>query len=101
MYSKLVLFIGAMGCSSPVFATEDYNRQVAATGVQSGNMGYVRLNPVPSDTCLYDAVYIDLSNDAGKAEFSVILTARVAGTTLAKISYTKTGGVCYATLVEM
>lgn len=45
--------------------------------------------------CLYQVMYIDLSNEAGKAQLSMVLSAKAAGQKIVRITYyIDTKGMC-------
>lgn len=76
------------------------NKTVQFVGVQ-GNSGYVSFTTPMTAGCAYDNVYFDITTDAGKAELSVILTARASNRPLGRVDYTVSSGLCYVAIVQL
>jgi hypothetical protein len=82
-------------------ATTEYNKTIVHVGAQ-WSLGYVLFTVLPTAGCNYGNVYLDTSTDAGKAYFSVLLTAYTASRPISRIDYTKgADGTCTVDLVEM
>ncbi len=95
----LLPVLGAL--SDPAAATTELNKSISHVGAQ-GPLGYVIFSVPPSAGCNWGNVYLDITTDAGKAYFSVLLTAYTSGRPISRIDYTKgTDGTCTAGLVEM
>jgi hypothetical protein len=95
--------LALMGAASCAMAADDYNKTIAAAGIQSGN-GYLRTNEQLSVGCLYGIVYIwNVGNDAGqRAMYGTVLAAQAAGQKISHLGYTvDASGACMATLVEV
>jgi len=106
MNRKIRLFValGAIlaGAASTAMAADDYNKTVAATGVQAGT-GYFRTNEPLSVNCQYNVIYIaNLSTDAGqRAMYATVLAALNAGQHISHVNYNvDASGLCTAALVE-
>jgi hypothetical protein len=73
----------------------------SGVGVQWNN-GFVHFSTPFTETCGYNALYIDLSVEGGRAAFSTFLTARAAGVTISRVDYTqRADGTCWVDLVEI
>jgi hypothetical protein len=46
-------------------------------------------------------VYINITNDFGKAAYSNVLAAKTSGKKLSRIDFEQTNGTCYVSLVEV
>lgn len=87
--------------SGPAVATTELNKTIVHVGAQ-WNLGYVLFSVLPSAGCNYNNIYLDTSTDAGKAQFTVLLSAYTSGRPISRIDYTKgTDGTCTVDLVEM
>ncbi len=98
-----VLFVLFLMIASPSFANTDTNLPVVGVGAQTGSTnGYVVVGSATSGSCVYNTIYIDVSNDTGKVMMSAALTARATGSPLSRVDYTvSAGNICIATLLQM
>lgn len=103
--NRLLLALGGlllMGMMSSAIAADDYNKTLAATGVQSGT-GYFRVVEPLSVTCLFGVIYVpSLSTDAGqRAMYATVLAAQSSGQKITHVGYdVNSSGQCMANLVE-
>lgn len=87
--------------SSSAMATSEYNKSIAHVGTQ-GSTAYVIFTVAPSAGCNYSDIYLDLTTDAGKASYSLLITAYSSSRPISRVDYTKaTDGTCTLDLVEM
>jgi hypothetical protein len=63
--------------------------------------GYFRVAESLTLTCPLSAIYIDLSQPAGKAMLETVKLAKVIEKRLSRIDYYMSAGSCWASLVEM
>lgn len=47
--------------------------------------------------CTFGLMYLDLAKESGKAEFSMLLSAKATQQKITRIDYTITSGICYIT----
>ena len=101
-----VLFrvVGLAMLSTYALATTDSNKTVVALGVQGGSTYAVAYFTAAEgfsiSSCGY--IYIDVTNNFGKAAYADILMAKTTGRKLARIDYAQDGnGTCYLSLVEV
>lgn len=81
--------------------TTDSILTIAHVGTQQGGSAYIQITSGLSLSCPFNAVYIDVSTDSGKAMYSTALTAKATNTPINRLTYRMTGGVCEATLLEL
>ena len=88
-------------CSSPVLAYSEGNKTILRVGSQSGN-GYVSFTVPPNEVCNWGNIYFDMSTDAGRSYYALLLSAKAAERPLSRVDYNKAAdGTCTMTLVEM
>lgn len=101
MKSKAMLaLLLATAYSASALAT-DYDKYVDRLGIQ-GNSGYFSVKDTLSLSCKFDVVYVDLTNDFGKAAYASLLAAQTSGKKLSRLDYSQTvpGEMCMLTLLE-
>lgn len=102
-----VIFISTISASLlwvPITAnadTTDSALTIAHVGTQQGGFAYVQIPNGLSLTCPFNAVYIDVLSDSGKAMYSTALTAKVSNTPINRLTYQIKDGVCQASLLEI
>jgi len=89
----------ALCVSAPAAATTEYNKTISRVGAQGSN-GYVVFTVPPTGSCSYGNVYLNIGTDAGKAYYSLLLTAYAQGRPISRIDYTNTAGTCTVDLIE-
>jgi hypothetical protein len=97
--SGLALLIA---CSSAL-ATTDAPRTIDRLGSQ-GSLVYFTVVEGLSLACAANAIYLDITTDAGRAAFAELLVAKNSGRQLSRIDYTQSGApgtVCVLDLVEI
>lgn len=87
-------------------AATDSNKTVVALGVQGGSTYAVAYFSAAEgfsvSGCNSGLIYIDVTNNFGKAAYADILMAKTTGRKLARIDYAQDGnGTCYLSLVEV
>ncbi|EQB11670.1 hypothetical protein [Sphingobium lactosutens] len=88
--------------SSPALAVIDSNRTISRVGVQGSNStAYVQFTVAPSAGCNYDTLYISLTTDAGRAIYSLLLTADASGNIINRVDYLISNGTCTINLIEI
>lgn len=72
-------------------------------GVQSTSYSYLVLSsttPFPV-SCPYGALYVDLTTQQGRAQYSLALTSLARDGRLSRIDVSLSAGICYVTLIEV
>lgn len=83
-------------------ATEETGKIISVVGSNSSFSSHMRFTTPPSDNCIYNTVYIDITSEGGRALFSTVLTAYATGRVVSRIIYTKNAdNSCWAFLVEI
>lgn len=91
--------ISALALPVPACATTQSNMALVHLGAQ-GNLAYVNFTTILTDTCSWGNLYMDLATDAGRAAYSMLLTARASGKALSRVDYHSSAGTCFVDLVE-
>ena len=102
-WPTLIAILAVTALLSPRVAfadTEETNQTILHVGVQ-GSTGYILLATPPTGGCAYNALYFDLTTDAGKAYLSTALTAHASNASISRIDYSIASGTCNVTLLEM
>ena len=86
--------------SAPALAIAESGKTISHVGVQSGQ-AYVMFTVPPSGGCSFNDIYLDINTDAGKAYYTLLVTAYSQGKPLSRIDYHNSSGTCYVDLVEM
>lgn len=97
----LVVLVGLL-LSPPLFATTvDRSLTISNIGAETDRV-YFRVSEQFSGQCLYDVVYLNILSTSGRAQLSVLLTAKALGKKLSILGYNKdTQGFCWASTVEL
>lgn len=88
----------------PAQAAQEYSLTIAAVGAQSSTIGYIRFTSgatLDTATCPWGVVYVDLTNEGGKAKLSIALTAKSAERVIRRLDYTNDGTRCWVDLLEI
>jgi hypothetical protein len=100
---KIVLLLPLLAVlSSPAMATTEYNKTIVHVGAQGSN-GYVIFSVPPTADCSWGNVYLNITTDAGRAYYALLLTAYTSNRPISRIDYTKdaNSGTCTVDLIEM
>ena len=87
--------------SAGACAVTDLTRTITTFGAQGTN-SFITISPANSTNCLYNVLYLPLSDTAaGKAMYAAALAGYMNGKVLARIDYSViAGGTCQITLVQ-
>jgi hypothetical protein len=87
----LLLFISVVASGTTLNETRTVKR-LFSEGTKTG--GFYTVEGLPQ--CLYQIMYINLETDAGKAQFSLLLSAKAASQKIVRIDYSvhPTNGHC-------
>ena len=86
--------------SMPASAITENGKTISHVGAQSGQ-AYVMFTAPPSGSCNFNVIYLDVSTDAGRAYYTILLTAYLQNKTLSRVDYHTSSGNCYIDLVEI
>jgi len=97
-YLAVVLVFVSTVCTADQLLNTYHISRIFAEG--SSQAGFYTSEGLPQ--CLYEIMYIDLSNEGGKAQFSMALTAKTSNQTIKRLDYiVNTGGACHLTGMHM
>ena len=87
----LLLFSSVIASAATLNETRTVKR-IFSEGTKTG--GFYTVEGLPQ--CLYQIMYINLETDAGKAQFSMLLSAKAANQKIVRIDYSvhSTNGQC-------
>ena len=97
MRRAIIFFFVIIFISTPVYSAQVLNLHVKQIFSESDSRGGFYLKEGLKD-CMWDLLYIDLSKEAGRAQFSLLKEAKIHNWTLVRIDYEKnSNGTCNLT----
>ncbi|MEO8753260.1 MAG: hypothetical protein ABI624_11350 [Casimicrobiaceae bacterium] len=114
MKRAIVVAAGALGMLSSTAALADYTTQGSflinqiginnVAGAPNQNRAYISVAATLQVTCPFNTINFDLSTATGRAMYSELLIAKIAGKPLTRIDYIQPAGAntnCLLTFVEI
>lgn len=65
---------------------ENY-RSITKLAAEASQRGYFRVEEQLNVSCKYNVIYFDLNTDVGKAQLSLLMTAKIAGKEITTLAY--------------
>jgi len=85
---KFIFLLAVFGFVIPCLGAEtEYSKTVAKLAVEANDKGYLRVEEPLNVACKYNVIYFHLNTESGKAQYSMLLAAKMSNTYISTLAY--------------